>query len=542
MPIKKTRAKPDARRFRETARAEEVLAIEPKAFFFMYGCGDKETTLTDDGIAVVNIEGPLEQKGGYWFDSYESIVARVQEAADDEASRAIVMRFDSPGGDVAGLYESVKAIVKIKEASGKPFYAYANELAASAAYALACSCDEIYMPEPAGVGSIGVISMLGEMTERDRKEGFAYEIIASGERKPDGNPHIKISDGARKRVQSRVDSLAAMFFALVADSRGLSAKKVEALEADVFYGADAVQTGLADGLASWPDFLAMVGTHTPSLDNSGKAASRSTSQPTARSVEKVKTMGLLALKKAKADAIAALAKAKTEAACKRAGADLNAACVALAKAEAVVEAKKMKKTKYVEETVDDGEKDDDDDGGDDDDDAKSEEDDSAQDDADDGSAEDDAEDGKKAVKLGGKLGAQLAKLTGKTTAGGIIGTVRAAIQGHKRVAKVEAELRAMKVDGLIAAGTKAGKIEPKLVEFCTRMGQRDPEELEAYLEAKAPSVRTTDDKAPLPKELAGFGGTLTTEEASIASRMGLTSEEVKAIKDKATTTNGAPAR
>lgn len=538
-----TRA-PSQRPFRTTARPDEVLAIVPaKAFYFMFSCANTETTLTDDGVAIVNIEGGLEHKAG-WFDSYESIVQRVREAAEDEDVKSVVLKIDSPGGDVSGLYESVKTIQAIKDETGKPFYAYANELAASAAYALACSCDEIYMPEAAGVGSIGVISMMGEMTGKDRKDGIKYEVITSGARKADGNPHVEISDGARKRVQRRVDGLAAMFFALVADSRGVSAKKVEALQADVFYGDDALQTRLADGLASWDEFLGMVSDAASGLDNLGGSGSRSPSQPTDRPVEKDKSMGLLALKKAKAAAYDALKKAKTEAANTRAGKEYREACQALASAEALIEAKKMKKTKYVEETEDDGEEDGDDDSEDDDDAEDAEDDDSAEDgsaesDAEDDDAEDDAESG----KASGGLLKVLGKITGKRTAAGIIGTVRAAVQGNKRVGKLEKDFRALKVEGLIRAGRKDGKIEKGLVEFCTKMGMRSTDELEAYLAAKSPAVRTSEDPPVLPKDFAaGAVDGLTAEMAEIARTMGLTPEEAAAGAKKINATNGAPKR
>lgn len=570
-------------KFREHPSTEEVLAIDPKAFWLSYGGGRRDTELTDDGIAVIRIEGPLEHKASWSWDSYEGIVERVREAAEDEDVRAVVFKFDSPGGDVDGLNEAVAELVRIKETSGKPFYGYANELAASAAYALSCACDEIYLPEAAGVGSIGVIAVMCEQTERDKREGIVFEVVASGERKPDGNPHIKISDGARKRMAKRIDTLAGMFFELVAGARGLSAKKVESYEADVFFGADAVEKKLADGVSSWPDFIALVSGGVNGLDNVVAPQSRSTKKPTNQSDDSVgakdNTMGLLALRKKKTEASSALKSAKTEAAKKKAGKEFSAAVVALAKAEAVAEAKKMKKTKYVEETeeTDDEEDEEDestdeedeaDDSDDEDDDDSDDEDEDAEDESDDGDAEDESEDAededakkskkakkaaaaRKAIaalssgKLSGKaLLRQLAGITGKSTAAGIVGTVRAALEGAGRVSKVEGELRAMKVDALITAGRKAGKIEKSLVAFCRKMGNRSPQELKAYLDAKTPNVRTEDDAPILPREFATLaGGVLTAEQAEIARRMGMTPEQAaSAAKISATKVNGAAPR
>lgn len=542
---------PHKARFREEPAPGEVLAIDPKAFFFMFSMGRRDTELLDNGIAVVHIEGPLEHKDSWCWDSYEGIVARVCEAAEDDEVRAVVLKFDSPGGDVDGLNEAVAELVRVKEQAGKPFYAYANELAASAAYALACSCDEIYLPEAAGVGSIGVISCLAEMTKRDKKEGFHFEIVASGERKPDGNPHIEISDGARKRVRKRVDTLAAMFFDLVASSRGLSVEKVESYQADVFYGSEAVKKRLADGVSSWPDFVQLISDSLDGLDNAPAARSRS-EKPTDRSMtaaagKESKAMGLLALRKKKTDALAALKAAKTEAAKKKAGSDFRAACRALADAEAVAEAKKMKKTKYVEETLEEDEEseedeEDDDDEDDDDEDAEDESEDSdAESEEDDEDAEDeDAEE--EAHARPAKSGAfmrKLARITGASTPGAILGKVRGAIESAGKVRKLDREMRAMRVEGMIKEGRRGGKIEKGLVAFCRKMGMRGEEgeqELAAYLDAKAPTVHTQDDAPIVPRDVAAFlgdaAGVVTSEQAQIASRMGMTPEEAARVAGK----------
>lgn len=549
--------------FRAQPKPGEVLAMDPKAFWFMFSMGRRDTELMDNGIAVLHVEGPLEHKAGWCWDSYESIVDRVREAAEDEDVRALVFKFDSPGGDVAGLNEAVAEIERIKEASGKPIYAYANELAASAAYALACAADEIWLPEAAGVGSIGVISVLAEMTERDKKEGYHFEVIASGERKPDGNPHIKISDGARKRCEKRIDTLAGMFFELVARSRGLSAKKVEAYEADVFFGQDAVQTRLADGVSSWPDFLSLVADDLNRLDKNPKPRSGSTNEPPtnrpAGGGGKAKTMGLLALRKKKDEAAAALASAKTEAAKKKATAAFEAAVRELASAEAAAtEAKKMKKTKFTEETYEDDSDEDEDEEDDAEDDA---EDGSAKDDAEDEEdAEDDAEDGKKAARGrqriaarsgggGGDFFAELAEITGKKSKAGVLGFVRAAAEGVGQIKKIQAELRSMKVSAMIDAGRKAGKIEKGMVAFCRDMGMKSPKQLSAYLAAKAPQVRTEEDGPLLPKSLAAFATIdgsptgLTPEMAEIAERMGMTPEQAaQAAQHVNGKMNGTPTR
>lgn len=561
MPRKVLPARAEKAQFRERPIPGEVLAIDPKAFFLFFSMGNRETELTDEGVAIVNIQGPLEHKSCWFFDSYEAILSRMTEACEDEDVRAIVMKIDSPGGDVAGLYECVAAIQRLRKTHGKPIYAYADELAASAAYALACAADEVFMPEAAGVGSIGVISVMGEQVQRDKKDGFRFEVITSGERKADGNPHIPISEGARKRVERRVDTCADMFFRLVAKSRRLKVREVEGYQADVFYGADAVENRLADGLSSWPDFLASVVEQFNQLDNPSTSLSRSTQKPTDRSdgSEEAKdtTMGLLALRKKRDEALAAFKKAKTIKANKEAAAVYSKACEALARAEALTEARKMKKTRYVEETYKDDaddaaeEEEPEDEDAEDASDSGSAEDDAAEDAAEDAGAEDaeddsaeleasDEDEDIQAADLGkgGKaLLSRLGKLTGQRSVGGIVGAVRGALENSKRVNAVARELRTIKVNGMIEQARKDGRLEKGLVAWARQTGMRSPNELAAYLKAKAPQVRTTEDDALVPVEVTGAlaGSGLTKEQAEIATRMGMKPEEAAEVLKK---TNG----
>lgn len=270
-------------------------------------------------------------------------------------------------------------------------------------------------------------------------------------------------------------------------------------------------------------------------------------------------MGLLALRKKKTDALAALKAAKTEAAKTKAGSAFRAACRALADAEAVAEAKKMKKTKYVEETLEEDEEDDaeDDDDGDDDDDSDDDDaedssgDEDAEDEDDDEDAEDESEEEEARVATG-KSGAfmrKLSRLTGKATPGAILGAVRGAIESAGKVRELDRSMRAMRVENMLKDGRRAGKIEKGLVAFCRQMGMRGAsgeQELAAYLDAKAPSVNTTDDAPVIPRDAAAFlgaageGGGLTAETAQIAARMGMSPEEAARVAAKTNTKlNGA---
>lgn len=204
----------------------------------------------DGNVAVVSIEGPLAQRAwSCWVfegDGYDAIQARVFAALEDRTVSAVVLRIDSPGGEVAGCTEAVRAIQAAKKTAGKPIVAYADEMACSAAYELACACDEIVVPDSGYAGSIGVIATLLDESKALELEGVAVNLVTSGARKADGHSAQPLSAEARAAIQAEVDHLAGIFFNVVAESRNIAVADVRALEAGVFLGADAVAKGLAD--------------------------------------------------------------------------------------------------------------------------------------------------------------------------------------------------------------------------------------------------------------------------------------------------------
>lgn len=334
--------------FRSKVRNREALAIDPRADILdmlMAEAVRPNEKLGD--ICVVHVNGPLEHRACGYGDSYEQIRERFQ-CALDEAPKAVVLRIDSPGGVVSGLNQFVAALQRAKEAAGIPVYAYADELIASAAYAMACAADEIITPPSGIVGSIGVISLMADQVGADKKAGLNFVTITSGERKDDGHPHTPISDAAVAAETERVNELAAQFFAIVEDARGFDP---EPLQAGIFTGADAVANGVADQVAGWDDLLAQIGlAHGASV----VSTSGSVAQPgTPGSSSPTEGSSMLKLKALLAEARKALKAAKTEAKRTALKADISAYTRSLASLEAAY--KKTTKTETKEEKTDDEE-------------------------------------------------------------------------------------------------------------------------------------------------------------------------------------------
>ena len=221
---------------------------------------DKPYVVTDEGVGVLGIYGALLQR--YAFDmatcesfaSYQVIRQQLDQMQADADVKAILLEFDSPGGEVAGNFELGRRMLEAR--GGKPVWSVANEGAYSAAYSLAVSTDRIIVPQAGSVGSIGVVMVHVDQSKRDEKMGLAYTFIYAGERKVDFNSHAPLSDKAKSIATAEVVRLYDMFTGHVAAARSLDVQAVRDTEAGVFAANDAKALGLVDTVGSFDDALA----------------------------------------------------------------------------------------------------------------------------------------------------------------------------------------------------------------------------------------------------------------------------------------------
>lgn len=89
----------------------------------------------------------------------------------------------------------------------KPIHAILTESAYSAAYAIASAADHISVPRTGGVGSIGVITMHLDWTQRIKDDGLKVTIITFGSRKAEGSPLRELSEEAFNAIQQDINAM-----------------------------------------------------------------------------------------------------------------------------------------------------------------------------------------------------------------------------------------------------------------------------------------------------------------------------------------------
>ena len=241
--------------------AARPLALAPRALEALLGetpapqVAGPGWQMTEGGIGHLPVLGPLVQRGDwltglFGITSYDEIAAAAEDAFAEPGTRAVLMEIDSPGGEVAGLFDLIDRLAALKAETGKPFWAISREQALSASYAIAAVADRLLVTQTGEVGSVGVIAVHVDQSAQDQKNGQKYTLIHAGAKKVDGNLHLPLTQDARADIQADVDDLYARLVARVARARGMNPETIAATEAAIYRGQHAVAAGLADGIAT----------------------------------------------------------------------------------------------------------------------------------------------------------------------------------------------------------------------------------------------------------------------------------------------------
>ena len=229
-------------------------APAPAMFSTRKGARTERGYMVTDGVAVLGVQGALVHRSQFvmadssFLLGYNQIAADLEDAMGNADVHAVLLAFDSPGGEVAGAFELAERMQDMR--GRKPMRAIADNLAASAAYLAASAADEIAITSTAYAGSIGVVMRHVDFSRALQNDGVAVTHIFAGDHKVDGNPYEPLPKEVRAALQADIEGLYTMFVDAVATHRGIEAEQVRGTRAAVFRGAAAVKARLADRVAT----------------------------------------------------------------------------------------------------------------------------------------------------------------------------------------------------------------------------------------------------------------------------------------------------
>ena len=217
----------------------------------VYGGGDPY-------IGVLYAEGTIQSsESASSQDTYQHnwLMARVDDMMNDSDNEGIMLYVNSPGGSVYQSDEFYLKLKEYKETTGRPFYVYFGETAASGGYYIAAAGDYICANRNTLTGSIGVyMGPVLSAEELLKKLGIEVDIIKSSQNKAMGNGYENMTDEQRAIYQSIVDEMYEQFVSVVAEGRGMSKERVRLLgDGRVYTASQALENGLIDRICSFED-------------------------------------------------------------------------------------------------------------------------------------------------------------------------------------------------------------------------------------------------------------------------------------------------
>jgi signal peptide peptidase SppA len=178
-----------------------------------------------------------------------STVARpLERAFRMRHARAVALLINSPGGSPVQSHLIYRRIRELAADNSRPVLAFAEDVAASGGYMIACAADEIICDPASIVGSIGVVGGSFGFAKLMDKLGIERRLYTSGEHKAMLDPFLPENPEDVERLKAVQREIHEGFIELVRRSRGSRLKGPEKtlFSGEYWTGAKAVEFGLAD--------------------------------------------------------------------------------------------------------------------------------------------------------------------------------------------------------------------------------------------------------------------------------------------------------
>ena len=214
---------------------------------------------TEPYIGIVNVQGIIEgqRSASGMFDTPETyqhnaMMEYINSMMDDPYNVAILLNINSPGGTVYEAEELLEKLQEYQTVTGRPVWAYMNQMAASGGYLVAASADVIYANQNTITGSIAVIISGFDLTGLYEMLGIHYFSVVSGQNKDMTSPdHDQL-----QIYQVLVDEIHDRFVEHIISGRNMSWRDVEEIaDGRIFSASQALDYGLIDEISSFEDMV-----------------------------------------------------------------------------------------------------------------------------------------------------------------------------------------------------------------------------------------------------------------------------------------------
>lgn len=212
---------------------------------------------TAPGVAVVVAEGEISSgKQPPGTIGGDSTAALIRAARQDKRTKALVLRVNSPGGEVYAA-EQVRREVQLTRQAGIPVVVSMGDVAASGGYWISMNADRIYAEPNTITGSIGIFGLYYTIPDTLAKLGISSDGVGTGPMAGAFDISRPLDPKVGTVIQAVIDRGYRDFVGQVAAARGKSYSAIDAIaQGRVWTGQQALQSGLVDQLGGFGDAVA----------------------------------------------------------------------------------------------------------------------------------------------------------------------------------------------------------------------------------------------------------------------------------------------
>ena len=189
-------------------------------------------------------------KQGIDFAGQEEIILK---AFSIKKAPCVAITINSPGGSPVQSHLIYSLIKQQAKKNKKKVIVFAEDVAASGGYLIACAGDEIYANSSSIIGSIGVISASFGFKDLIQKIGVERRVYTAGKNKSTLDPFKEEKEEDIKRLKTIQLELHEDFIKVVRNSRGSKLKDPEKnniFTGEFWTGKTSLKLGLIDGIGN----------------------------------------------------------------------------------------------------------------------------------------------------------------------------------------------------------------------------------------------------------------------------------------------------
>ena len=207
-------------------------------------------------IAIIHVEGVIVTGNiGYNTAGSGDIVKNINKARDDENVKGIVLRVNSPGGDVYASSMITNALEEFKS-TGRPVITSMGDIAASGGVWVTTTSEEIWAEETTLTGSIGVYSIVPDFSPLENWVGMNYDGVSMTKAGDVYDLRRGMSEELNNQFRENTENIYKDFVTKVANNRDIDFSEVLKFAGGrIWRGDTALELGLVDKLGSLEDAI-----------------------------------------------------------------------------------------------------------------------------------------------------------------------------------------------------------------------------------------------------------------------------------------------